>query len=162
MIALQEELDWECYHLYSLLSEAPRYRGDDLPELSLGQRTLRSSWPGSWPRAKSQHLGSMARLETDHRATQPLAGILSHAGRAGTEIIETNKEIGLIERPEYKRRWNDEPWEDQEQRALKNWLLDRLEAPKYRKGTKENPELTTIAQMADVNGTDLSETLYSF
>ena len=27
------------------------------------------------------------------------------------KIIETNKEIGLIEKPEYKRRWNDEPWE---------------------------------------------------
>ena len=65
------------------------------------------------------------------------------------EIIETNKEIGLIERPEYKRRWNDEPWQDQQQRALRNWLLDRLEAPIYWKGTNENPELTTTARMAD-------------
>ena len=47
-----------------------------------------------------------------------------------------------------------EPWEEQEQRALKNWLLDRLETPKYRKGTKDNPELTTTAQMADVASAD--------
>ena len=47
------------------------------------------------------------------------------------KLIETNKEIGLIERPEYKRRWNAEPWEEQEQRALKNWLLDRLEDKRY-------------------------------
>ena len=33
---------------------------------------------------------------------------------------------------------------------MKCWLLDRLETPKYRKGTKESPELTTAAQMADV------------
>ena len=37
---------------------------------------------------------------------------------------------------------------------MKNWLLDRLETPKYRKGTKDNPELTTTAQMADVASAD--------
>ena len=47
------------------------------------------------------------------------------------KLIETNKEIALIERPEYKRRWNAEPWDEQEQRALKNWLLDRLECTRY-------------------------------
>ena len=44
--------------------------------------------------------------------------------------IESNRDIALIERPEYKRRWNTEPWEEQEKRALKNWLLDRLEDAK--------------------------------
>ena len=33
------------------------------------------------------------------------------------KLIETNKELGLIEKPEYKRRWNSEPWAEQEQRA---------------------------------------------
>ena len=27
------------------------------------------------------------------------------------ELIETDRNIGLIEQPEYKRRWNTEPWE---------------------------------------------------
>jgi hypothetical protein len=45
--------------------------------------------------------------------------------------IESNRDIALIERPEYKRRWNTEPWEEQETRALRNWLLDRLEAERY-------------------------------
>ncbi len=43
-------------------------------------------------------------------------------------MIETNKEIGLIEKAEYKRRWNTEPWESQVAHALNNWLLDRLES----------------------------------
>jgi hypothetical protein len=43
------------------------------------------------------------------------------------ELIETDRNIGLIERPEYKRRWNTEPWESQLERALRNWLLERLE-----------------------------------
>src|SRR5207248_2952791 len=41
--------------------------------------------------------------------------------------IESDKNIALIEQPEYKRRWNKEPWDQQLQRALRNWLLDRLE-----------------------------------
>jgi hypothetical protein len=44
------------------------------------------------------------------------------------EVIATNRNIALIERPEYKRRWNTEPWESQVERALRNWLLDRLES----------------------------------
>src|SRR5437764_670052 len=44
------------------------------------------------------------------------------------ELIETDANIALIERPEYKRRWNREPWEKQVERALRGWLLDRLES----------------------------------
>ena len=43
------------------------------------------------------------------------------------DLIQTDRNIGLIEQPEYKRRWNTEPWESQLERALRNWLLDRLE-----------------------------------
>ncbi len=44
------------------------------------------------------------------------------------DVIESNPQIALIEQPEYKRRWNTEPWESQVQRALRIWLLDRLES----------------------------------
>ena len=43
MVALQEELDWHCYHFYNLLSEELRYDGDDLPELTPGQRAFEIS-----------------------------------------------------------------------------------------------------------------------
>jgi hypothetical protein len=42
--------------------------------------------------------------------------------------MESNRDIGLIEQPEYKRRWNLPTWEEMEHTALKNWLLDRMEA----------------------------------
>ena len=38
MIALQEELDWECYRLYGLIDDVPRC--DDPPLLQLGQRAF--------------------------------------------------------------------------------------------------------------------------
>jgi hypothetical protein len=46
-------------------------------------------------------------------------------------LIGSDRYLGLIERPEHKRRWNQEAWEAQEQRALKGWLLDRLETGRY-------------------------------
>jgi hypothetical protein len=43
-------------------------------------------------------------------------------------IIETDPRLGLIEQPEYNRRWNTEPWDSQFKSALNNWLPDRLES----------------------------------
>lgn len=43
------------------------------------------------------------------------------------EVIESNRNIGLIERPECKRRWQSGPWEVKEAPALGTWLLDRCE-----------------------------------
>ena len=155
MIALQEELDWQCYQLYGLLSDDLRYTGDDLPELALGQRAFEIVM------ARQMAKGELETTWFERHGSTPITEIPTHWPAAyrklverRIKLIETNKEIGLIEKPEYKRRWNAEPWEEQEQRALKNWLLDRLETPKYRKGTKDNPELTTTAQMADVASAD--------
>jgi hypothetical protein len=64
--------------------------------------------------------------------------------------IERDRNIGLIERPEYKRRWNQEPWETQEQRALRGWLLARLETPAY----WPDLELQTTRRLADRAGWD--------
>jgi hypothetical protein len=47
------------------------------------------------------------------------------------DLIERDRNIGLIERPEYKRRWNTPSWESLEQAALRDWLLARLESPRY-------------------------------
>ena len=44
------------------------------------------------------------------------------------DLIESDPHIRLIEQPEYKRRWNTEPWDTQLARALREWLLDRLES----------------------------------
>ncbi len=75
------------------------------------------------------------------------------------EAIQTNPNIALIERPEYKRRWNTEPWESQLERALKSWLLDRLESffdfdgRMNDEGTPTaqlNIALVSVARLADI------------
>jgi hypothetical protein len=44
-------------------------------------------------------------------------------------LIEADRNVGLIEQPNYKRRWNIEPWDKQIDRALRAQLLERLESP---------------------------------
>lgn len=68
-------------------------------------------------------------------------------------MIQKRRDIGLIERPECKRRWQSEPWEKKEQVALRTWLLDRCEdralwhAPDGRGG--EQPWPMTVNRLAD-------------
>ena len=85
-------------------------------------------------------------LDADHRDPSRI-GRRSHRrwSRRRIREIETNKNIALIEQPEYKRRWNTEPWEAQEERALRNWLLDRLEDARHWPVL----EITSCARLAD-------------
>ena len=132
MIALQEELDWQCYGLYNLLSsdEAAALCTDNPPPLKLGQRAFEILM------ARKMAAG---KLETTwfqrHNATpitEPPADWPDDYKRrveARIQTIQDNpRTIGLIEQPEYKRRWNLEPWDKQLEKALWNWLLDRLES----------------------------------
>lgn len=146
MIALQEELDWQCYQLYGLLSEALCYDGNDLPELALSQRAFEIVM------ARQMAQGELQTTWFERHCSTPITEIPTHWPAAyrklverRIKLIETNKEIGLIEKPEYKRRWQTEPWEKQEQQALRNWLLDCLE----RQSHGSTPELTTVSRLAD-------------
>jgi hypothetical protein len=155
MICLHEELDWHCYHHYGILSDDLGYTGDDLPELPLGQRAFEIVM------ARQIAKGKLDTKWFERHGSTPITSIPSHwpaAYRTLVErrikLIEAHKELALIEKPEYKRRWNCEPWQEQEKQAIKNWLLDRLESPRYRKGTNESSEVTTTAQMTDVASAD--------
>lgn len=155
MIAAQEELDWHCYYVYGLLSQDLSCSDGDLPELALGQRAFEIVL------ARQMARGELKTSWFERHGSTPVTEIPSHWPATYRRLvedrihtIETSKEIALIEKPEYKRRWNSKSWNEQEQRALRNWLLGRLESPKYRKGATEHPELTTTAQMADVASAD--------
>ena len=146
MIALQEELDWECYRHYGLLSDDLCYTGDDLPDLTLGQRAFEIVM------ARQMSKGELRTTWFERHGSTPISEIPTLWPAAYRELverrikfIETCKEITLIEKPEYKRRWNTESWAEQEQRALKNWLLDRLEDQRY----WPSVELQSAARLAD-------------
>ncbi|QEL17818.1 BREX-2 system adenine-specific DNA-methyltransferase PglX [Limnoglobus roseus] len=155
MISLQEELDWRCYEHYGLWEDPEVYDGEGYEALNLGERAFEIVM------ARQMAQGKLKTAWFDRHGSTPITELPAHWQPAYRKMVERriqaigmNKEIALIEKPEYKRRWNTEAWDAQQQRALENWLLDRLETPKYRKGTKDRPELTTTAQMADVASAD--------
>lgn len=163
MIALQEELDWEVYGAYGLLSDDEQARltttldvpppllllGERAFEIVLARRIATGEASDSW--------------FVRHGAT-PITEIPQHwpaaykeVVRARIDAIESHRAIAVIERPEHKRRWLSEPWDRREGEALRTWLLDRCEDPRlwfaHRNGAK-HPRPRTIDQLARDLGTD--------
>ena len=146
MIAFQEEIDWCCYRLYGLAQEDLCLPGSDVPMIRLGERAFEIVL------ARRTAAGEIETKWFERHGSTPVTEIPTHwpaeyreLVRRRIETIEKNSSIALIEQPEYKRRWNDEPWEAQQERALRSWLLDRLEAPSL----WSEPRLTTAAALAD-------------
>ncbi|MBZ5659871.1 MAG: BREX-2 system adenine-specific DNA-methyltransferase PglX [Acidobacteriia bacterium] len=125
MISLQEELDWQCYGLYGIVEEELTFSPNQVPPLRLGERAFEILMA----RAKDEPLWFERHCST------PITELPADWPRAYKKLverriaaIENNRDIALIERPEYKRRWNLPTWEDMESAALKSWLLDRVES----------------------------------
>ncbi|MAX35349.1 MAG: SAM-dependent methyltransferase [Gimesia sp.] len=127
-IRLQEDLDWECYRLYGLLDEDLTYPVEESFGIQLGERAFEIVL------ARQIATGEVQTTWFERHGSTPITEIPDHWSddykqlvQRRIEVIEENKNIALIEQPEYKRRWNTEPWDSQVERALKSWLLDRLE-----------------------------------
>ena len=185
MIALQEELDWHCYRSYGIIE------GDDLlastgsdglpvmdgpravlPPVRFGERAFEILL--AWRIARQEEHSTWFERHGTNPITRPPAQWpeayrqLYH--RRHTAIQE-NRDLSLIERPEYKRRWNVEPWDNQFKRAACEWLLNRLEGYFFegsRVGTWTDsfdpsghgfiaamrPHLVTANQLAEVVNSD--------
>ncbi len=128
MIGLQEELDWQMYSAYSLYDKYLRAPIDEIHELPLGQRAFEIVL------ARRVAKGEASGEWFKRHGSTPITEISEHWPEAykvvvqkRIEAIETNRAIGMIERPEYKRRWATEGWDVLQERALRSWLLDRME-----------------------------------
>lgn len=154
MIALQEELDWQVYSLYGL-TDGPLTLPDPatVPPLDLGQRAFEIVL------ARKLAAGESDTRWFERHSSTPITQPPSHwppdyrdLVERRIALIESDRNINLIERPEYKRRWATEPWEVMEQRALQNFLLDRLEAEAL--WDRANPRLVSAARLADLVSRD--------
>ena len=150
MISVQEELDWECYRLYGLIEEDLTYSGDDLPGLALGERAFevvlaRAVEAGEEETAWFTRHGSMAITEVPPHWPAAYQELVQRR----LDAIAANPSIRLLEKPEYKRRWSHESWEKRQERALRGWLLDRLEARRFWFDEQGRPLPRSVAQLAD-------------
>jgi hypothetical protein len=147
LVAEQEELDWEVYRLYGLIDEDLTMA--DTPGLALGERAFEIALARS---------GARTEWCKRHDST-PITDLPPHwpdEYKALVErriaVIQSDRNIALIERPECKRRWSlrrdKEPWDwpAQQATALRDWLLDRLEAAELWNGA---PAPLSVAQLAD-------------
>ncbi|MFJ3591926.1 BREX-2 system adenine-specific DNA-methyltransferase PglX [Streptomyces sp. NPDC090231] len=156
MIALQEELDWQVYALYNLHSDDLRLPDPDVvPELALGERAFEIVL------ARRMRDGEASDEWFKRHGSTPITEIPTHwPGDYRTlvqkriDAIESNRAIGMIERPEYKRRWATEGWDSMRQKALKSWLLDRIEDRSYWFDANNNPTLTTLTRLTEALSTD--------
>ncbi|MET8282613.1 BREX-2 system adenine-specific DNA-methyltransferase PglX [Micromonospora sp. NPDC005174] len=147
MIALQEELDWEVYRLYGLIDED--LTCDNPPELALGERAFEIVLHTSG--AQTEWFNRHGSKPIDRPQPHWPAEYRSLVERR-LATIEANRHIGLIERPECKRRWSTEGWEKMQSAALRDWLLDRLESAELWAG--QQPKPLSVAQLADRIGGD--------
>jgi hypothetical protein len=147
MVAMQEELDWRCYRLYGLLENATE--SPEPPPLRLGERAFEIVM------ARRIAAGELETTWFERHRSTPIPELPQHWPadyRAIVErriaLIESDPTIGLIERPEYKRRWSAPTWEEMERDALRAWLLDRLEAPRFWQAT--DPRILSTVALADL------------
>jgi len=122
MIALQEELDWLSYRLYCILEEAPL--ADNPPPLQLGERAFeialaRSEEETTW---FSRHNSTPIREIPAHWPPD-----YAQLVQKRLELIANHPEIALLEKPEHKRRWQQQGWDERVKAALQDWLGDRIE-----------------------------------
>lgn len=150
MIALQEESDWETYALYHLLAEAPVCQAPPAirPEerafaIVLARRVASGEETTTW----FSHWNHQYRPITE--IPQHWPDEYKAVVQARIDLIESDKFIGLLERSEYKRRWATEQWEKQQDRALRRWILDRLEDPAYWFNRDHRPVPRSVAQLSD-------------
>lgn len=150
MVALQEELDWLTYRLYGLIEEDLQFDKTDLPALSLGERAFefalaRRVESGDTTTRWFERHHSTALVDVPDDWPDDYRALVARRLQA----IAENPYVRLLEVPENKRRWALQPWELREQRALGDWMLDRLEAPELWRDNASRPQPRSIAQLAD-------------
>ncbi|MGW3644649.1 BREX-2 system adenine-specific DNA-methyltransferase PglX [Streptomyces sp. NPDC000878] len=154
MAALQEELDWQVYSLYNLHSEDLRAPESEVPGLAPGERAFEIVL------ARRVEEGEASDEWFKRHGSTPITALPDHwsdAYRATVQkridAIESSRAISMVERPAYKRRWVTGGWDALQEKALRSWLLDRIEARKlwFQDG---QPTILTRAQLASALALD--------
>jgi hypothetical protein len=151
MVSAQEELDWRCYHLYGLTDEDLSLEPDDAPPIEKGERAFEIAL------ARRMAAGEVETSWFERHGSTPITELPAHWTDDYTalverrlELIESDRFINLVERPEYKRRWNWEDWDTLQHQALQDWLLDRLE----HETLWSDGRIKSCAELADLVRTD--------
>ena len=152
MVVLQEELDWHCYQIYGLIDNPLVYQGD-LPLVKAGERAFEIQLAKDLA-DKGGSDAWFTRHDLVKTTTIPAHWPDDYKALIKKRLVlmQSNRFIKLIEKPEFKRRWFPLDWAKQEKTALKNWLLNYLETQSF---DASQPSLTTCAILGDKLHQDL-------
>lgn len=146
LVSLQEECDWQAMSAYGLIPKDRELVGEAAPPLNLGERAFeivlaRRRAGGEIETTWFERHGSTPITEIPSWWPEPYRAVVQQR----IDLIESDRDVALIERPECKRRWSQPPWEKREAIALRSWLLEHLEGL----ALWGRQELVTCAQLAD-------------
>lgn len=148
MVALQEELDWVCYHSYGLIEEPMALTPNEVVPILLGQRSFEVAL------ARKISAGEEQTQWFARHGSTPITEIPAGWPATYRDVVErrlkligTNKAIALIERPEFKRRWSVVPWTEQLETALRTKLQDKLETHSHIAGRELR--LFSVSELAE-------------
>ncbi len=146
----QEELDWETYGLYALVDEPLTYGGSAVNTIQLGQRAFeimlaRRIESGVEESVWFERHRSLSTVDIPREWPEDYRALVEKR----LALMETDRNIRLLERPEYKRRWATASWEKQLQEALEGLILDSLEDAELW-GDQQGPTVRSAYQLADL------------
>jgi hypothetical protein len=130
LIALQEELDWQVYRDYGLIEDELVCEEKTLPSLKSGERAFeivmaRDIKSGDLQTVWFEKNGGTQRSEMPQQWPDEYKELVSRR----TSMIANDRVVRLLERPEYKRRWNQDSFSVQSANAIERLLLQLLENP---------------------------------
>jgi hypothetical protein len=173
LISLQEELDWQALAAYGLVSDDLAGLGVDAPPIALGQRAFeivlaRQVAAGETETTWFERHGSRCTTEVPTEWPAEYQDLV----RQRISVIQSDPDVGLIERPEHKRRWNRASWTERRDDAVATVVLDSLDDRDLWAdgGPRSTNELTdelrrrpllveALELLADRKDTDLASTL---
>jgi hypothetical protein len=150
MIFEQEELDWEVYRLYDLIDVDLTYAGSVFDGISLGERAFeidlaRRVEEGVEETAWFERHGSTPITELPASWPDDYKALAQRR----LDLMGSDRNIGLLEKPEFKRRWAATDWGIQRAEALQAAILGRLEDPTLWQDP-QGPATRSVAELADL------------
>ncbi len=149
MIFLQEELDWLIYRAYGILTEAecPLHTAGTVP-LALGERAFEIDLARKVA-AEEEETSWFERHRSTPIIDLPAQWLASYQQvvQRRLDLIASHPHIGLLEKPEHKRRWQSDPWDQVVSHGLRDWLCDQLED---RHLWPAEPALISTTKLADL------------
>ncbi|WP_304106582.1 BREX-2 system adenine-specific DNA-methyltransferase PglX [Mycolicibacterium bacteremicum] len=146
----QEELDWEVYRLYDLIDADLTYSGNAIDGITLGQRAFeidlaRRTEDGTEETAWFKRHNSTPITELPDSWPDDYKALVQRR----LDLMESDKTIRILERPEFKRRWTTTGWNTQRTEALQAAILDRLEDAALWHDA-QGPIARSVAELADL------------